>query len=82
MQIFKKTSNLLKFRKIENFILAISLLNNTNNLSERAVKHNSILGHHGSISLYCLVVYLLSISLYGVLQVLHNNIKMNSIRVS
>ena len=47
--------NLLKsaqIQKIENSILAISLLNNTNNLSLRAVKHNCILGHHGNISLH------------------------------
>ena len=41
--------------KIQNSILAISLLNNTNKLSVKEVKHNFILGHHGSISLYCLV---------------------------
>ena len=49
--------NLLKspqIQKIENSILAI-----TNNLIVRAVKHNCILGHHGGISLYCLIVYLL-----------------------
>ena len=54
--------NLLKspqIQKIENSILAISLLNNTNNLVVRAVKHNCILDHHGSMSLYCLIVYLL-----------------------
>ena len=54
--------NLLKspqIQKIENSILAISLLNNTNNLVVRAVKHNCLLGHHGIISLYCLIVYLL-----------------------
>ena len=48
----------LQIQKIENSILAISLLNNANNLSVKTVKHNCI-GHHGSISLYCLFVQLL-----------------------
>ena len=39
-----------QIQRIENSILAISLLNNTNNL--RAVKHSCILGHHGNTSLY------------------------------
>ena len=54
--------NLIKspqIQKIENPILAISLLNNTNNLSVRTVKHNCVLGRYGSISLYCVIVYLL-----------------------
>ena len=54
--------NLLKspqILKMENSILEISLLNNTNNLSVRAVKRNCILGHYGSISFYFLIVYLL-----------------------
>ena len=58
--------NLLKspqIQKIENSILAISLLNNTNNLSVRAVNHNCIVGRHGNISLYCLIVYLLKYSI-------------------
>ena len=44
--------NLIKspqIQKIENPILAISLLNNSNNLSVRTVKHNCVLGHYGSI---------------------------------
>ena len=60
---FQETSNLLKspqIQNIENSILAILLLNNTNNVSVRAVKQNCILGHHGSISLYYLIVYLLN----------------------
>ena len=60
------SSNLLKkcrfsrkspqIQKTENYILAISLLNNSNNFSVRAVKHNCVLDHHESISLYCLIV--------------------------
>ena len=43
-------------QKTENCIFAISLLNKTNNLSVKSVKHNCILGHRRSISLHCLVV--------------------------
>ena len=57
--------NLLKPLQIQKkIVLAISLLNNTNNLSLRAVKNNGILSHRGSISLYCLIVYLLK---YGII---------------
>ena len=69
-----------KISKIENSILAISLVNNTNNLSLRAVKH--ILDHYGSISLYFLIVYLLkyfiiwSLLKYGIIT------RMRSIHVS
>ena len=42
--------------KKKKIILSTSLLNNTNSLRLKAVKHNRILGHHGSISLYCLVI--------------------------
>ena len=55
--------NSAHIQKIENPILAISLLNNTNNLSVRAVNHNCIVGRHGNISLYCLIVYLLKYSI-------------------
>ena len=55
--------NSAQIQKIENPILAISLLNNTNNLSVRAVNHNCTLGHHGNISLHCLIVYLLKYSI-------------------
>ena len=53
---FEENLKFPQIQKIENSILAISLLNNTNNLNVKAVKHNRILGQHGSISLYCLIV--------------------------
>ena len=53
---FEENLKFPQIQKIENSILAISLLNNTNNLNVKAVKHNCILGQHGSISLYCLIV--------------------------
>ena len=69
-----------QIQRIENSILAISLLNNTNNL--RAVKHSCILGHHGNTSLYWLYVYMLKYFIIWSLFKCGIITRMRSIRVS